>query len=135
MIALTPLYAGLLALFFAVLRFCVIGMRQSARIGLGDGGNLLLTRLLRVHGNFAEYVPLVLILMLMLEIQERPNWQIHLVGASLIAGRILHAIGISQEPENYKIRTAGMILTFSALITGGLANLGLGGLSALIASY
>ena len=47
--------------------------------------------------------------MLMLEIQERPNWQIHLVGASLIAGRILHAIGISQEPENYKIRTAGMI--------------------------
>ena len=78
---------------------------------------------------------LVLILMLILEIRERPNWQIHLVGASLIAGRILHAIGISQKPENYKIRTAGMILTFSALITGGLANLGLKGLSALIASY
>ena len=75
--------------------------------------------------------------MLILEIQERPNWQIHLhlVGASLIAGRILHAIGMSQEPENYKIRTVGMILTFSALITGGLANLGLKGLSALIASY
>ena len=47
--------------------------------------------------------------MLMLEIQERPNRQIHLVGASLIAGRILHAIGMSQEPENYKTRTASMI--------------------------
>ena len=47
--------------------------------------------------------------MLILEIRERPNWQIHLVGASLIAGRILHAIGINQKPENYKIRTAGMI--------------------------
>jgi len=135
MIAITPLYAGLLALFFALLSFRVIGIRRSARIALGDGGNILLTRRLRVHGNFAEYVPLVLILMLLLEIQERPDWQTHLVGASLMAGRILHAIGINQEPENYKIRTAGMIFTFMALITGGLANLDFGGLSALIASY
>lgn len=44
MIAITPLYAGLLALIFAQFSFRVIGMRRSARIGLGDGDNLLLTR-------------------------------------------------------------------------------------------
>ena len=44
MIAITALYAGLLALIFALLSFLVIGMRWSARTGLGDGGNLLLTR-------------------------------------------------------------------------------------------
>ena len=44
MVAITPLCAGLLALIFALLSFRVIGMRQSARIGLGDSGNLLLTR-------------------------------------------------------------------------------------------
>ena len=44
MIAITPLYAGLLALIFALLSFRVIGMRRSAWIGLSDGGNLLLTR-------------------------------------------------------------------------------------------
>ena len=44
MFAITPLYAGLLALIFALLSFRVIGMRRIAQIGLIDGGNLLLTR-------------------------------------------------------------------------------------------
>ncbi len=131
---ITPLYAGILSLIFVYLSFRVIGMRRTAHVSLGDGGNPLLVRRLRVHGNFAEYVPLTLILMLLLELQGKPDWLVHGVGLALLCGRLIHAVGVAREPENYKIRTVGMGLTFGALITGAMANLGLNGISVLLAS-
>ena len=60
----------LLALFFVVLTFRVIGKRRVARISLGDGGDRGLLRRQRAHANFAEYVPLALILMICAEMQQ-----------------------------------------------------------------
>src|SRR5690606_12493193 len=57
------IYAALLSLFFAFLTFRTIRLRQRYRVSLGHGKNLLLMRAIRVHGNFAEYVPLGLLLM------------------------------------------------------------------------
>ena len=129
--SITPVYAGLISLVFVFLSFRVIGLRRKARIGLGDGGNRLLMRRQRVHGNFAEYAPLVIVLMALAELQGHPTWTIHLIGICLVAGRLLHAYGVSQEPELTKLRVAGMALTFTALISGSLSNLGLNGLMSL----
>ncbi len=129
----TPLYAGLATLFFVFLSFRVIGMRRAAHVALGDGGDRLLMRRLRAHGNFAEYVPLAIVLMALAELQDTSVWILHFIGVVLIAGRLVHAYGVSQEPERIKLRVAGMVLTFTALITGALANLGLGGLASMVA--
>ena len=129
-----PIYAGLISLIFVALSFRVISFRRQANVALGDGGNNALTRRLRVHGNFAEYVPLAIILMALAELQGQPAMILHVMGTSLIAGRLLHAFGVSREPEDYRLRVTGMVLTLSVLIGGALVNLGFAPLSALIAS-
>ena len=125
---ITPLYAGVLTLLFLALSFRVIGARRSQRISLGDGNNETMLRRMRAHGNFAEYVPLALVLMVLLELQKQPVWVVHMVGVLLLAGRLFHAVGVSTATAN--ARVAGMILTFTALITGALANLAMGSMLA-----
>ncbi|HUL05784.1 MAG TPA: MAPEG family protein [Candidatus Acidoferrum sp.] len=121
--SVTPVYAGLLALMFILLSVRVIGMRRAARVALGDGGNPALLRRQRVHGNFAEYVPLALLLMALAELQHLPDWLIHAIGILLLVGRATHAYGVGCEPELPRARVLGMALTFAALGTGAVANL------------
>lgn len=126
--SITPIYAGLATLFFVFLSFRVIGSRRAARVGLGDGGNAALLRRLRVHANFAEYVPLAILLMVLAELQNAPAWTLHLTGAALIAGRLVHAYAVGQEPEPARLRVLAMRLTFVALVSGAITNLGLRGI-------
>ncbi len=49
---------------------------------------------IRAHGNFAEYVPLTLLLMALCELAGVDPFWLHLGGVLLLVGRILHAIGI-----------------------------------------
>jgi hypothetical protein len=121
--SVTPIYAGLLALLFVLLSLRVIGMRRSARVALGDGGNPALLRRQRVHGNFAEYAPLALLLMALAELQNLPDWMIHAIGIFLLVGRVAHAYGVGSEPETPRARVFGMALTFVALGAGAVGNL------------
>ena len=122
-LSITPLYAGVLTLLFVFLSARVIAGRASAGIMMGDSGAPQLLRRRRVHGNFAEYVPLALVLMLMAELQAVPHWQLHAMGILLTAGRIIHAYGVSQDPEVIGVRVVGMALTFFALLSGAALNL------------
>lgn len=126
MITVTPIYAALIAFLFVLLSLRVIVARRQSRVALGDGGDLILRRRLRAHGNFAEYAPLVIVLMALAELQGSANGLLHMVGLLLLGGRLVHALGVSREPEDYRLRVCGMALTFTALIMGALANLGLG---------
>jgi hypothetical protein len=119
----TPLYAAVLALLFVALSSRVIGMRRAGNVMFGDGGDRMLLRRLRVQANFAEYVPFVVILMAFAEVQNAPVWLLHSMGLVLLVGRLVHAIGLSREPEILLSRTIGMSLTLTALVTGGGANL------------
>ena len=65
--SITPIYAALLGILYCVLSLNVVRARRAARTGLGDGGDATLSRRIRAHGNFAEYVPLSLILILLVE--------------------------------------------------------------------
>lgn len=94
-ILVTPLYASVLALLFIALSLRVIAARRASGVAIGINGNTGLERRARVHANFAEYVPLALVLMLMVEATGYSAWFNHALGASLIAGRILHAFGVS----------------------------------------
>src|SRR3954449_9086648 len=65
--ASTAYYAGLLALIYAGLSAWVVAGRLSSNVLHGDGGDSALLKRIRSHGNFAEYVPLTLLLIALLE--------------------------------------------------------------------
>ncbi len=112
----TALYAALLTPLFVFLSIRVIGFRRQARAALGDGGNQALLRRIRVQGNFAEYVPLALILLGLSESLHAPVWLLHGLGLTLLAGRVSHAFGVSRAQEQFGFRVAGMVLTFVMLL-------------------
>jgi len=120
---ITPIYAALLAVLFIVLSFRVIFIRRGERISLGDGENPALNARIRVHANFAEYTPIALILILLIELQGGGALLLHALGLSLLVGRAAHAYGVSKHPQVMPLRFWGMILTFLSLGLGALANL------------
>jgi uncharacterized membrane protein YecN with MAPEG domain len=111
----TALYAALLALLFMVLSVRVIGFRRVVRIGLGDGGDTALLRRVRVHANFAEYVPFCLVLIGLAESLKAPALILHALGALLLAARLSHAYGVSRQPETFLFRVAGMVGTLTVI--------------------
>lgn len=113
---ITAFYAGLSALLLVVLSVRVMLYRRQARIGLGDAGDKTLIRLMRAHGNAVENVLIGLLLLLVLELLAiAPLW-LHLFGASLVLGRILHAWGVSRSAGKTFGRLWGMVLTWLAII-------------------
>jgi len=123
-VVVTPVYAGLLALMLVALSVVTIRQRRHARAALGDRGVPGLQRAIRAHGNFTEYVPLALVLMLMAELTRHPAWLLHTLGLTLLLGRLCHAWGITRSEENFRWRVVGMSLTFAVLISAALALLG-----------
>ena len=123
-VSIVPFYAALLAGLYLFLSLRVIGMRVRGRIGHGDAGNPKLQRAIRVQGNFSEYVPLALLLAAFVEIQQASPLLLHGLGLSLLIGRAIHAYGVSQETEDYRLRVTGMILTFATIAVAGLIIIG-----------
>lgn len=117
---ITPLYAGLLAIWFLVLSWRVVQQRGHG-VSLGDGGDETLLRRIRGHGNFAEYVPLTLLMIAMLELGgAAPVWLLHLLGATLVVARLLHGIAFAFT-QHWKFgRFYGTLLTFILLAVCGL---------------
>ena len=116
----TPAYAALFALLFVALSFRTIGLRRRFQVGVGSGESVELLRAMRVHANFAEYIPLALLLIYFLEIHGGALAWVHVLCIGLLAGRILHAFGVSQVRERLYFRQAGMALTFVAIISASL---------------
>ena len=110
------LYAAVLAVFYVVLTIRVIKQRYRAKAALGDGGDEQLQRAIRVHGNFAEFVPFALLLIAMAEINGSPFWSIHALGGLLVLSRLSHAYGITHGMEKLRFRQAGVIGTFIVLL-------------------
>jgi hypothetical protein len=117
----TSVYAVLLALLFLGLSVRAMLGRRRARVPLGDGAGEELRRRLRAHANFAEYAPLGLILMALLELQGAGGAVLNLIGLLLLAGRVAHAFGISRIPEHRPARVIGMCLTMLSMIFSCLA--------------
>ena len=114
----TPLYAGLLALLFFALSLRVVQMRGTG-ISLGDGGNPAMLRRIRGHANFAEYVPLILIMMALLELRKFSIYVLHGLGITLLVSRLLHGYALSFT-EKFKFgRFWGALLTYIAMVVAG----------------
>lgn len=116
LLAVVPIYAALLALLFVLLSVRVIRERRRARIAIGTAGDAMLERSMRAQANFAEYVPLALLLLMMAELRGLPPWLLHGLGAALLLGRATHGWGLSQPAEDFRFRVAGMAATLGVLV-------------------
>jgi uncharacterized membrane protein YecN with MAPEG domain len=117
---IVPVYAAIFAIMLVGLSVRVANTRREVRVALGDGGKKLLQRRIRAQGNFTEYVPTALILFLFIEWQGWPHWLVHTLCLVLLAARALHAYGVSQEPEDIRLRATGMATTAGILIIAAL---------------
>ena len=124
MLFVTSIISAILAVILLKLSLSVIKLRRKNRVALGSGGHDDLERAIRAQGNFAEYVPIGLILLACLELNGAPWWLVAIPGITLIVGRIYHAIGINEPPPHFSKRVRGMKFTLNTLIALVVLNIG-----------
>lgn len=110
----TPLYGGVLALWFCVLSLRVMNVRR--RVPFGDNGDADIVRVVRAQANFAEYVPLALLLMGFLEVGRTSIYLLHGLGIALVIGRLLHGVALSFDVGMRIGRVTGATLTLIVLL-------------------
>jgi uncharacterized membrane protein YecN with MAPEG domain len=112
---ITPVYAAILTLAYIWLSLRIPRLRLKYGVGIGDGNIPELARAVRVHGNFAEYVPLALLMLYFTETAGDSPWFIHALGLTLLLARGLHAYGLSKTSTASPPRFLGTVLTFFVL--------------------
>ncbi len=106
------LWVGLNLLLLMVLSGLVVRLRQKHKIALGDGGVLELARAVRTFGNATEYVPTGMAALAVMAVVNAPPAAIHIVGFLLLAGRVIHAVGLFNTGGASIPRAIGIVLTW-----------------------
>ena len=106
-IPITALYAGLLALFGIYLAYGAGSLRGKTGISVGDGGNKELLTAMRKHGNWAEFTPIALILLGVLELNGVGALWLHIFGGVFLVTRICHAFGLEPDSIQNPLRAVG----------------------------
>jgi uncharacterized membrane protein YecN with MAPEG domain len=112
----TALYAGLVAILLLVLAARVSTFRMRTGVGLGDGGDAAFQRAIRAHANALEWSLPVLLLLLVAELTRAGPVLLHACGIGLVAGRVLHAYGLSRHSGYSFGRFSGTGLTWLVLL-------------------
>lgn len=123
MYPVTTISASVLSLFFVIISLNVVKLRVKYKVSMGTNGHEDLKRTIRAHGNFSEYVPVALVLMLCSE-ANHANWKIlSILAALLILGRVFHAYAFIFNIKHLQFRQRGMVLTFIAICCLALLNM------------
>ena len=114
-IALTT--AGAAALVNMWLASRIGRVRIAEKISIGDGGNPRLIARMRAQLNFAEFVPVVLILIGLIELAKGSQLWLWVVALVFIVGRVTHGFGMDGWSFG---RTFGMASTSLIMVGLGL---------------
>jgi uncharacterized membrane protein YecN with MAPEG domain len=117
MLSITLATAGVAALLNFWLSFRIATLRSSENIWVGDGGHPLLMARMRAQLNFAEYAPVVLILIGLIEATRGSQYWLAAVAALFVIGRVCHAFGMDGWKPG---RMIGMACTAPVMIGLGL---------------
>jgi uncharacterized protein len=106
----TLLYGGLNALLVVALGLNVTRLRWATRTRAGQALPKELAVPVRAHGNAAEWIPLGLVLLLVLELSHAGSpFTLHLLGGSFLLARVLHAAGLYGQ---FRLTVAGAALNY-----------------------
>ena len=120
MIRVSLMYTAILALIFIVLSLRVVKNRFKSKVSLGDGGNTLLNIAIRTHSNFAEYVPIALMLLVSVEFLAYPVILVHILGSLLILARLSHVYGLANKNSLSIFRPVGVISTVTVIVVSSI---------------
>ena len=120
---ITLLFASLHVLLMLLLLARISVHRHGKKIGLGDGGDPVLSRKVRVHGNFIEHAPLALLMLGLLELCGLPAVWLWVLGSVLLLGRAMHAAGLSRTAGYSVGRFWGTAMTWLAMLLMALAGI------------
>lgn len=109
------LYAAIVGLFLIFLSLRVIRLRRSRRISVGPAGDADLERAMRVQGNFIEYAPVMLLLLIIAELNGLAPLAVHGFGLALLTSRIIHFMGFRSATAPMMLRVSGMMTTFAVI--------------------
>ncbi len=118
--SITAGYLGVLGLLYLALAIQVVRLRRRHKAGFGDGGNEALRCAIRAHGHFAEYVPLIVLMVALLEMSGLASAKVHTLMGLLLVSRVLHPLGMYAKPFTLQFRAGrigGMVLTIAVLVT------------------
>ena len=118
---LSTLYAVIFTLLLYYLSLKVIKCRRRLKISLGDGGSKELLKVSSAHANAVENIPIFLILLFSLELNQGHWAIIHTAGIMMLIARILHAWGILKIKLRHRVR--GMQLSVFCTLALAAANL------------
>ncbi|MBC7753589.1 MAG: MAPEG family protein [Moraxellaceae bacterium] len=116
-INITLIYAAILAAIYVGLSIRVIKHRFGTKTLFGDAGHHDLSIAVRTHGNFAEYVPFCLILIMGVELRDYSALTIHILGTVLIVARLSHVFGLKANKGAGLGRPLGVIATLLLMVT------------------
>ena len=110
------LYGALNAILNIVLAANVSRGRGKHRVSIGTGDSDEMLRMNRAHGNNAEFVPLALVMLLILELMKAPSLWLHILGGSLFVARLLHWAGILMKKSPNPYRFIGTAVTWLVIL-------------------
>lgn len=116
---ITALYGALNAIFNIYLANNVSTARKVHKVSLGDNDHPKMLVAIRAHGNNAEFVPLAIVIMLLLEMCGADRVALHVYGGLLFAARIAHWIGLPRKAPNV-FRFTGVAATWTLIVAGAI---------------
>lgn len=122
-LTVTIMLSSLLAIWFYILNMRIIRHRKSEKISLGDGDNQNLAHKVRAQANFAEHVPLLLILMALAEMQGVTVFLLAPIAMAILFGRLAHGYAFSYVMTFTPLRVYGMIATLFPLLALAAINI------------
>lgn len=115
-LTVTALYTALFLLLLLALATMVVSKRMRGRVAMGDGNQAPLQQAIRAHGNAAEYVPIVLIGLAVLENMGTSPAVLHVYGAAFFIARVAHAWGMAQKITTNNARKLGIVVTWLVML-------------------
>jgi uncharacterized membrane protein YecN with MAPEG domain len=123
-VPITALYAALQGVLMIALEVPIGRLRAQTQTSIQDGGNPALAVAIRRHANWAEHVPFALLLFALLELNGASRGLLHGLGASLLAARIAHPIGLHATEIGRPLRGVGALGTLLVTLVAIVALLG-----------
>ncbi len=116
MLEITSLYAVPMGALMFILWLSVSKTRAATGMSIGHNNDVVLHEKIRRHGNFIEWVPMVLLMMSIAELRGGNGLALHVAGGFLVVSRIAHPFGLKHDKPAHVLRIIGNSGSLLALV-------------------